>query len=135
VGQYDVKVSGRLLVFVAFVNDQDNVTGKKKKFFHINPNPTPVLFGYKHYHGIYNSGTERGWICHCRLVSYKAGAEGSGEMLWEIWETRCDRPRTDGTTISDTGQVTKRLNIEKWLIDNDLSCDLMGEYDAEFFQK
>lgn len=56
-------------------------------------------------------------------------------MLWEIWETRCDRPRVDGTTINDKGEVVRRQNIEKWLIDNDLSCDLMGEYDAEFFQK
>lgn len=69
--RYDVVVSGYDLAFEAFVNDQDHVTGKTKKFFQLIPNPTPLLFGYKHYHGIVDLKTGR-----VRQLKGMAGCSG-----------------------------------------------------------
>ena len=108
-------VSGYDLAFEAFVNDQDHVTGKTKKCFQLIPNPTPLLFGYKHYHGIVDLKTGRGWLCHTRLkstISSSQAVEGDGWMLWEIWETRCDRPRLDGTLLTNDGNAVRIKNLQ-----------------------
>ena len=134
--RYDVVVSGYDLAFEAFVNDQDHVTGKTKKFFQLIPNPTPLLFGYKHYHGIVDLKTGRGWLCHTRLkstISSSQAVEGDGWMLWEIWETRCDRPRLDGILLTNDGNAVRIKNLQRWLLKYQLSCDLNSVYDVEFF--
>jgi hypothetical protein len=87
------------------------------------------------YQGLFNYGTGRGWLGNCRLVSRNPDSEGSGLMMWEFVDTRYDKPRIDGFTIDDTGKVTLRRNIEQWLITNELSSNVEGNYDAEFYQK
>ena len=69
------------------------------------------------------------------LVTKKPGAEGNGYMLWEVWETRCDRPRVDGIIIRDDGEVIKIINVERWLIINDLSSDVKHIFNEGFYEE
>lgn len=131
--RYDVKVGEDDLAFDMFINHQDNVTKKAKKFWSLHPNPTPLLYGFKHYHAFLNTASKRGWLGHCRLSSSVEGAEGHGFVLWEFWETRCIRPRIDGIVIDDEGDVTLIDSVEKWLVENSLSSDTSKKYDCEFF--
>jgi hypothetical protein len=132
---YDVECGSNVNSYKAFIDDQDNITGKTKKFFSLVPDPTPLLYGYKHYHGLLNKSSGRGWIAHCRLSSSKLGAEGSGYLLWEIWETRCDRPRLDGVLIRPDGEVVLIKHFETWLIENELSSDADNAFDEEYHAK
>lgn len=132
--QYDVQVGDEDLVYQAVFNDQDNVTGKCNKFFVLHPDPTPELFAYRHYHGLLNTKSNRGWICHGRLSSPNPDAIGVGWVLQEIWETRCIRPRVDGVVINEEGEVTLIQNIQTWLIKHDLSSDVTCDVDLEFFR-
>ena len=76
-----IQCGGNINKYALFVDDQDNISGKTKKFFSLVPNPTKTLFGFKHYHGLINKSSGRGWLAHCRLVSSKLGAVGNGYVL------------------------------------------------------
>ena len=91
--RYDVICGTNDIAFDFHVNDQDNISKKTRKFWKIIPDTTPLLYGYKHFHALLNTHSKRGWIGHCRLKSNLADAKGNGYVLWEFWETRCDRPR------------------------------------------
>jgi hypothetical protein len=130
--RYDVVVNGKEVAYAEMINDQDNVSGKSNKFFELVPNPTELLYGFIHAHALLNTRTKRGWIAHCRLKSTTAGRIGDGYILWEIWETRCVKPRIDGIVMNLDGSCLRIQNIVKWLVDNDLSCDLDGKFDEEF---
>ena len=132
--RYDVDVGKNELVFEFVYNEQDNISKKSKKFFVLMPNFTPVLYGFANYHALLNTRSHRGWIGHCRLTSSKLGAEGVGYVLWEIWETRCVRPRIDGILIKEDGNVIKIMDLEKWLVANELNSDTKGEYDTDFYK-
>ena len=62
------------------------------------------------------------------------GTEGNGYVLFEIWETRCDKPRVDGVVIKEYGLVVKIQNLERWLGVNELSSDIDAEFDLGFYQ-
>lgn len=131
-GRFDVTVQGQAMAYKEVINDQDNVSGKTKKFFELLPNSTPTLFGFLHYHALLNTTSKRGWIAHCRLRTEKPEAEGNEYILWEIWETRCVRPRIDGIVMIDD-RCTRIQNLEKWLVANGLSCNLDSKFDVEFY--
>ena len=73
VGRYDNYVGGERLSYMMYINDQDNVSRKCKKYFSLLPNPTPLLYGFKHYHAILNLKSKRAWIGHCRLSTPTPG--------------------------------------------------------------
>jgi hypothetical protein len=135
--RFDFKVNGTVWVFEMYVNDQDNVSGKRKKFWSLYPNPTPDLYGFKHYHSLLNTSSHRGWVTPCRLSSSKEGEdrEGHGDLCYEFWETRCDRPRVDGIIIHEDGSVDRKQNVEQWLIEHELSSDVNWEFSAEFYRE
>ena len=123
---------GNINKYAPFVDDQDNISGKMKKFFSLCPNPTELLYGSKHYHALYNTFSGRGWLAHCRLISSKLGAVGNGYVLWEIWETRCDCPRLDGILIRPEDNSVFRIpKLENWLISNELSSDVDTLFDEK----
>jgi hypothetical protein len=130
---YDVECGGNVNVYETFIDDQDNITGKSKKFFLLVPSSTPLLYAYKHYHAMLNKRSGRGWLGHCRLVSTMVGAEGNGYVMWEFWETRCDAPRLDGILIRPDGVVVLIKRVETWLIKNELSSDVDNSFDLEFY--
>jgi len=129
---YDVECGDIINKYKPFINDNDINTGKKKKFFRLSPNPSVDLFSYIYHHALLNLRSKRGWLGHCRLFTKKPGAEGNGYILWEVWETRCDRPRVDAIVIRNDGEVIKIINVEKWLIMNDLSSDVQTDFDEGF---
>lgn len=133
--QYDVLAGTKELVFEPYINDQDNISKKIRKFWNIIPNNTPTLYGFKNYQAILNTRSKRGWIGHCRLSTSLTGANGNGYVLWEIWETRCNSPRYDGVVINEKGEVMLIQHIEKWLNDNALSSDLSLDYDHEWYER
>lgn len=133
--QYDVLAGRKELVFEPYINDQDNISKKIRKFWNTIPNTTPVLYGFKNYQAMLNTRSKRGWIGHCRLTSTAAGAQGNAYVLWEIWETRCNVPRYDGVVINEKGDVILIQHIEKWLNDNALSSDLKLDYDHEWYER
>lgn len=136
IDRYDVNVAGMELAFVPVLNAQDSISKKCRKYFSLLPDPTPLLFGFKHYHGILNTFTKRGWIGHCRLTTSLPNAVGTDYVLWEIWVTRCDRPRIDGIVLTpDADDVILIEHIENWLIMNDLSCDMSKNFDHELFKE
>jgi hypothetical protein len=75
-GRYDVEVGGN----TNYINDQDNVTGKTKKFWNLNPDPTGLLYGFLHYHAMLDNKQNRAWLGHCRLSTMKLGAEAFGRQ-------------------------------------------------------
>lgn len=129
-GRYDVEAGGNLNVYVAYINDQDNITRKCKKFWHLLPNPSHILYGYLNYHACH-----RAWLGHCRLKTDLPDADGNGYVLWEIWETRCNRPRIDGILIKENGEVVLLQKLQTWLVKNELSSDTKAEFDEEFYKK
>jgi hypothetical protein len=129
----NVEVGGNALVLVIVVNDQDNISPKSKKFFKLLVDSTPLLYGFVHAQALFDTRTRQGWIGHCRLTTSKEGAEGNGTVLWEVWETRCDKPRIDGIVISEEGVVTRVTYLQKWLIANELSCDVDHAFSEEFY--
>ena len=130
--RYDVVVNGFSRVYIEVINNQDNIGGKSKKFFNLLPNPTEQLYGYVHSHALLNTRSKCGWLGHCRLKTTKLESEGDGYLLWEIWETRCVSPRIDGIVFNKDGICMKLQNIEKWLVENELSSDLDGEFDDQY---
>ena len=130
--RYDTKVNGDELVYLEVVNNQDNISGKSKKFFELVPNSTPQLYAFRHYHALLNTRSNRGWLAHCRLKTEQPGAEGDGFILWEIWETRCDKPRIDGIVFRLDCYCVRIQNLEKWLVDNNLSSDPAADFDVDF---
>lgn len=133
--QYDVVAGTKELVFEPYINDQDNISKKIRKFWNIIPNNTPILYGFKNFQAMLNTRSKRGWICHCRLSTTLTGANGNRYVLWEIWETRCNVPRYDGVVINEKGEVMLIQHIEKWLNDNALSSDLNLDYDHEWYER
>ena len=135
--RFDYVTGGNEVVYVPYINDQDNITKKSRKFWTLLPNTTRLLYGYKHYHAMLNTNksSRRGWLCHCRLQSTQQDCEASGYVLWEIWETRCIRPRIDGVLINESGEVILIQHVEKWLVKNDLSSDPSQDYDQEWYHK
>lgn len=134
IDRYDIVAGTNELAFKPYINHQDNVTRKARKFFEIIPNTTPLLYGYMHFHALLNTTTKRGWLGHCFLKSTKPDNE-MRYVLWEIWETRCDRPRYDGIIIADGGECTKVQHLEKWLVENALSSDVDKEFDYQWFDR
>jgi hypothetical protein len=132
---YEVECGKNINKYKLFINDQDNITGKSKKFFSLVPDPTETLFAYSHYHALLNTRSNCGWLGHCRLSTSKLGAEGHGYVLWEIWETLCDRPRIDGIVIREDGEVFRLTNIENWLNKHELNSDLETPFDEDFYTK
>ena len=133
--QYAVLAGRKELLFEPYINDQDNISKKIRKFWKVIPNTTSVLYGFKNYQAMLNTRSKRGWIGHCRLTSTMAGAQGNAYVLWEIWETRCNVPRYDGVVINEKGDVILIQHIEKWLNDNALSSDLKLDYDHEWYER
>jgi hypothetical protein len=128
-------VGGAELVFEEFVNHQDNIKKTCKNFFVMIPNETEILYGFLNFHGLLNTRSRRGWICHCRLISTKEGAEGHNCVLWQIWKTRCVNPRIDGLILDNNGNVLRVQNLEKWLIQNELSNDLQSTFNVQYFRE
>lgn len=135
IDRYDVEVGGNLLAYKPVTIMQDNITTTCKKFFVLYPDPTPLLYAFFHYHALVNTRSKKGWLAHCRLTSSKPDAEGHGSMLWEIYETRCCRPRIDGVIIANDGAILLIQHLETWLIKNHLSSDVSAPFDIEFFAK
>ena len=133
--RYDVMVGTNELAFNSHVNDHDNVNKKIRKFWKVHPDTTPLLYGYKHYHAMLNTNSRRGWIGHCRLTSEREAEVGNCYVLWEIWETRCNRPRYDGIIIDKEGECSLVKRLETWLIQNDLSSDLTEDFDEEWYER
>lgn len=134
-GRYDVEVGGNTNVYQAYINDQDNITGKTKKFWKLVPDPTELLYGFLHYHALLDTKHNRAWLGHCRLSTGKLGADGDGYVLWEIWETRCNDPRIDGIIIKENGDVIRLKDVVHWLKKNKLNSDVEREFDEDFYQK
>lgn len=134
-GRYDVEAGGNTNVYVAYVNDQDNVSKKCKKFWHLLPNPSYILYGFLNYHALLNTSSHRAWLAHCRLSTKQPGADGNGYVLWEVWETRCNKPRIDGILIKENGDVVHLQKIETWLKKNGLSSDMKAEFDEDFYKR
>ena len=132
--RFDFIAGNNELAYVPYINDQDNITKKVRKFWTLDPNPTPLLYGHKHYHAMLNSNSRRGWLGHCRLKSKKLDCEGSGYVLWEIWETRCAKPRISGVVINEKGEPMLLKNLEPWLTKNGLSSDPSEDFDEEWYQ-
>ena len=63
----EMTVNGQLLTYVQYINKQV-LEINSKKFFRLTNWETPLLFGYKHFAGIYNSIDKRGYIGYCQLV-------------------------------------------------------------------
>ena len=134
-GRYDVEVGGNTNVYTAYINDQDNVTGKTKKFWKLNPDQTGLLYGFLHYHAMLDNKQNRAWLGHCRLSTVKLGADGHNYVLWEFWETRCNFPRIDGIIVKENGDVIRMKNVVHWLKKNKLNSDVESTFDEEFYQK
>ena len=134
-GRFDVEAGGNTNVYIAYINDQDNVVKKCKKFWHLQPNPTYVMYGFLNYHALLNTNSHRAWLGHCRLSTTKPGASGDGFVLWEVWETRCNKPRIDGILIKENGEVVRVQNIETWLKKNGLNSNIEAEFDNDFYQR
>jgi hypothetical protein len=132
--RYDIVAGTNELAFRPYINNQDNICKKTRKFWEIIPDTTPLLYGYKHFHALLNTTTKRGWLGHCGLQSTRPGND-MHYVLWEIWETRCDRPRYDGIIIADGGECIKIQHLEKWLIDNALSSNVDKEYDHDWYER
>jgi len=134
IDRYDVCAGENELVFLPYVNDQDNITKNCRKFWIISPDTTPLLYGFRHFHAILNTSSKRGWLCHCRLTTLQENAVGNNDVLWEMWESRCNRKRYDGITIKEDGVVQKIQNVEKFLKKNGLFSDISKDYDHDFYQ-
>ena len=133
-GRYDVEVGGNTNVYLAYIIDQDNITGKTKKFWKLVPDPTELLYGFLHYHALLDTKHNRAWLGHCRLSTEKLGADGHGYVLWEIWETRCNDPRIDGIVIKENGDVIRLMNVVHWLKKNNLNSDVESAFDEDFYR-
>ena len=137
-GRYDVEAGGNTHVYLAYINDQDNITRKCKKFWNIQPNSSYVLYGYLNYQALLNTSSRRGWLGHCRLKSASSSngtPVGDGYVLWEIWETRCPDPRIDGILIKENGDVILLKHLQTWLVKHKLSSDVNVEFDEDFYKK
>jgi hypothetical protein len=130
---YEVVCGGNINIFKCYVNDQDIIQKKSKKFMNLVPDSTPILFGSRSYQAYVNTAKKRGWLGHCRLSTPKIGAEGQGYLMWEFWETRCNKPRIDGIVIREGGEVVRIQDIESWLVKNELSSDVDTIFDQEFY--
>jgi len=127
---FEIECGGNTNKYKPFVGIQDCISVKTKKYFRLDPDTTPALYAYVHYHALINKSSSRGWLAHCCLFSSKLGAEGNGCVLWEIWETRCNRPRLDGVVIRPgDGWVFLIQHLEPWLIKNELSSDVDSSFD------
>lgn len=127
---FEIECGGNTNKYKPFVGVQDCISVKTTKFFHLVPDTTSVLYAYIHHHALINKRSSRGWLAHCCLFSSKLGAQGNGCVLWEIWETRCNRPRLDGIVIRPKdNEVFLIQNLEHWLIKNELSSDVDSLFD------
>lgn len=134
-GRYDVVSGGNDNIYVAYINDQDNVTGKSKKFWHLSPNNAPILYGFLNYQALLDTRFHIAWLGHCRLSTSKLGADGHGYVLWEFWETRCNDPRIDGILIKENGDVIHMKKVVYWLKKNELSSDVEHNFDEAFYKE
>lgn len=137
---YDVFINGEQLVYEEYRNPQDVVTGNQKRFFSLRPNPTPLLFGWEHFHAFVNRHNKRGWMGHCLLKRDLINDSSSISpeelaylshclVLVEIWYTRCNKPRID-FVVCDLTEAKIRIiqNGPSYMTKHRLSCDMNGTF-------
>ena len=126
-------VTSKLVLY----RNTDYVEGnKKKKFFKLSPNPTPILFGWKHYHAVYNGHDSRGWLGYCGLVRRGAETREPSYVLIEVWETRCNTPRVDLIIYDfELEEVHRKERGLTWLRENELESDAQAEFDSDLITR
>ena len=138
---YTVTVDNVELRYAPFVNDGDLISGNRKKFFSLLPNPTPPLFGYFHYHAYLNRCSGKAWLGHAMLSTDYSDTDLGGLehgqapnltkdstfVLWEILVDRVDCSNVDGIVIElfltdgeNDGTVHLVKGLQKYLLDNKL---------------
>ena len=135
----EMTVNGQLLTYVQYINKQV-LEINSKKFFRLTNWETPLLFGYKHFAGIYNSIDKRGYIGYCQLVKCTKPDEPTTSVhryvLVEIWQTRCWKPHYHLIVYDAVdNDIQLKLHGLTWLNDENLECDPSQRFDLEKVRK
>ena len=132
----ELKINGHDSKLVLYRNTDYVEGNKKKKFFKLSPNPTPILFGWKHYQAVYNGHDSRGWLGYCGLVRQGAETRELPYVLIEVWETRCNTPRVDLIIYDfELEEVHRKERGLTWLRENELESDTQAELDRDLITR
>ena len=132
----ELTVNGAINKYVLYKNMEFVEGNKKKKFFKLDPNPTPLLYGWKHYAAMYNAHDRRGWVGYCGLVPENSAVPHlATHVLIEIWETRCDDPRVDIILYDNLLKSVEYIQWGlTWLRQNNPSSDPLASFDRQMIE-
>lgn len=131
----ELAVSGEQLKYVHYMNKQV-LEVNSKKFFRLANWETPLLYGYKHFAGIYNTVDKRGYIGYCQLRKCVPPdlptTSVERYILIEIWQTRCWNPHYHIVVYDKVSEdIQLKLHGLNWLKNEKLECDPGAKFDLE----
>jgi len=140
---FETTIPGVKYDIVQYVN-LNKLELKTKKLFSVQPELTPVLFGYRTYFALLNTYDSRGYVARCPLAYTLTEEQKTGGMvsncveyvLMDILETRCWKERYDIAVFVPSQKNAQIVEDGlKWLRDNRLECRTDLSFDVEEVEK
>ena len=126
-------------------DEQDSITGFKKKFFILVPDKTGALFGYKHFAAMLNKSNNCGWLGRTGLTSTMSDEDLEAApdlvtsktlVLIDFLQRRSCHADVDGVVIDTaTNEVLLIKNIHAYLMKHKLESNTDAVFDVNKMER